>query len=239
MTGGGSSKPRRVKVSFRRKHGSRPGTVEVYTSVRLEGVKHPLRKHICYVPVGSALELSEAHRKKITEKTVELFRNLELAAAVEIDWANADAKLERIDEPRVGVDRKVALKQIEQWMNPNVPEDVVSRAFTDAPTKKSEMTAEEFAAEYWQRAGVIGGRDDIGFADWWEDREAPRLLHAFYRFVKRKHGECPANGELPSFNRRDFATYLAKHSNRNARVDYARWLQANGSRAMPSEDGSD
>lgn len=217
--------PRKVKISFRRKRRSHQGTLEVYASVRLDGVKHPRRKHICYIAVNSERTLSTPNRSKIEAKAGALFGRLRLATTIEIDWEDANQKLQRIDEPRQPVDREAARCQIRAWTTAASDAEECTPAFADAPTKPSVLTAEEFFTQVLQMHERIGGElasDGGGFTDWWEDYEAPRLLHAFYRFVKRRH-ENAEGSTKPFFNRDGYIAYLAKHSNRNAIVDYLRW----------------
>lgn len=227
---------RLVKLSFRRKRGRR-GTVEVYTGMRLPGIKHPQRKHVLYLVesdgdlaflpnedptlVAAAVRI----RSRVTEKSKAALKKWLGLDDVAVDFENAMGKWQRLGEGREAVDREAGASQIRAWISEGTGAPIA--AFADAPTKAYESDRVEFGIKFldsYQRiAGQLRGEDPLRIATWWEELEAPRLVHGFYRFVIRRHASEGGEG-MPFFCRSDFLVYLGKRiSMKLARNDYWRW----------------
>ena len=216
---------RKIKISFRRKHGSRTGTLEVYTAVRIPGVKHSRRTHICYLAASSA-RFESLDRAKIVEKASCVFRDLNLSDEVEIDWENAKQKLLNLDNPKKVVDRQIGKAQIESWRrvkeegegaNELLPE------FASTPTKPSTISGdlffEIFTKIHEKLAESLPGEDPAEIANWWEEFEAPRLVHSFHRFVTENHKDCDG----PFFTPEGFLEHLGNRFRRFKIADFLRW----------------
>jgi len=211
---------RAIKISFRHKSRSRFGACEVYTSLRVPGVRHPRRKHICYVSAGEARLLEDATRKKIQNRAERLFAALGFRQEITIDWENAEEKLRNVKTGCRRVDRDSGKRQILEWMRGN---DQPIQEFAHGPSRPSEIGNEFFADVFLRMHSRIveglPGADPAEVASWWEDIECPRLVHSFHRFVCNRACKNPK----PCFRREDFLRYLGNRTRRFAIADFLRW----------------
>lgn len=189
--------PRTVKLNFRRRRSSRMGTVKAYTTVRIRHRKHPKQLHLGYLPKGKCIR--ECDKKKIEFALRKHWREIFSHEDVFIDWKDAEKKWRKRERhKRPQVDRSDAEAQIRTWLSEE--DDVITAPFGGPCKGSGTISREQFWAAYLRLPLLVADRlknvDTTGITEWWETREAPRLLYCYARYVKRHKREFSRDGFL-------------------------------------------
>ncbi len=214
---------RLVRLSFRYKQRQRAGAVKVFTTVRQRGAPYPRQLHLGYL--ASAKIIPARRRTGLEARLREHWRSLFDHDAVEVDWVDAEKKWSARDlpKPRVVVDRKRATEQLRAWLKTGPI--VVLSCFGGKPIEGDD-DREAFAAFYQEshRFMLRSGINVRDLAAWWRQRELPRLLQCYFRYVGRKSNY--------HFTRNGFVTYAGIYLGKGfALSQYGRFRRLDRSRA--------
>ena len=189
--------PRKVKVYFRRRQSSRMGTMKAYTTVRIPHQRHPKQLHLGYLPKGKCIR--ECDKKKIESALRKHWRTIFHHEDVSIDWKDAEKRWrKRKRTKRSQVDRSNANAQIKTWLSEE--DDVITAPFGGPCKGTGKMSREQFWAAYLRLPLLVAEQlknvDTTGISEWWETREAPRLLYCYQRYAKRHKRDFSRDGFL-------------------------------------------
>jgi hypothetical protein len=197
-------KNRQVRIAFRSKQARGAGAVKVFTNVRLPGVPHPRQLHLGYL--ARTKFIPRLRRTFVEERLREHWEALFRHRAVEIDWLDAEKKWGRRDMRKRArpVNRILAGRQLAAWLRPG-PVRILREFGGNRIAGDDDHSAYCHFYRLSPRFVAAGLRDlKLDLADlttWWTERELPRLLQCYFRYVGRK-----ANYH---FTRNGFVTYAA------------------------------
>ena len=204
---------RTLALSFRRKPGQR--AVKAYVTLRLPDHPGPKQLHLAYLP--DLDRISRADKGRLEQRLRDKWREHFGSGNVAINWAASGQRWRDRDKPkRAPLDLGAARKQLRSWQRGT--KERILPPFGGLRRQTSELTGGEFHALFLKSHQRIltrlrrSGRsvDPAEVADWWEQRQAPRLLCCFHRLAGRR--------PTLRFGRAGFLRYLAGNITRGFAV---------------------
>jgi hypothetical protein len=189
-----------VRLSFRHKQRAKAGAVKVFTNVRLRDGSHPRQIHLGYLAAGNRIPLP---RRALLEERLRFhWDRLFAHHEVEIDWADAEKKWLARDEAKVpvAIDRRSAREQLRLWRQKGPT--VILPCYGGLAIEGDDDHGSFIWFYRHSPAWIAAPGPQLNHARlirWWRQRELPRLLHCYFRYVGRKPNY--------HFTRNGFVTY--------------------------------